>query len=98
VTATWIEFSSAKPLPPVTGIVPGSTGMSIVDSAIRYLRVESDQVVSVSINASAPVQLTPWESGNPELVSEYIVTGLIWDLAVTNDSTATATVTVITAE
>ena len=98
VTATWVEFCSAKPLPSLTGIIPGAAGVTIVDTAIRYLRVESDQVVSVSVNSGAAVQLTPWEAGNPELVAEYVVTGLVWSLVIVNDSSVATNVTVITAE
>lgn len=98
ITANWIEFKSAKPLPTLASVTPGATGVTIIDSAIRYLRVESDQTVSVVTNGSSPVQLTPWESGNPELVSEYVLTGLVWNLSITNDSSTKVNVTIITAE
>lgn len=98
VTANWVEFKSSRPLPMLASVTPGTTGVTIIDNAIRYLRVESDQVVSVTTNGGDPVQLTPWESGNPELVSEYVLTGLVWSLSITNDSSTEGNVTVITAE
>lgn len=51
VNSQWVEFFSSSPLALEVGVAPGTAGLAIYSSAVRFLRVEASQECSLRFNA-----------------------------------------------
>lgn len=100
VTPLYLEVVSSLPMAAETAILPGSAGMTIFTSLKRWVRIESDQEISVSINgdSSGTQILTPWVVADSKFVAEYVRTGPTYSVQVTSRSTTPARVTVLSVE
>ncbi len=100
VTPSWVEFQSDTAIALETGIVPGVTGMVFYSSAKRFIRIESDQVLTVRLNGStdSTVKIEPLSPGDPEQIGWLEKLGPAYALTVINNSLVAADVTVFSAE
>jgi hypothetical protein len=99
VTADSIEFLSGTTLPPLATVVPGAGSIVIFSDAKSWLYVETDQNISVSLNGNTSTfNVEPWQSGDSERPGSFELTGTAYSLTITNKSTVTATVKVLSAE
>lgn len=99
VTDTWVEFSSAEPLPLESGVAPGSAGISIYSESVNFLRVEVDQPAVVRLNADITnnLKLPPRAVGSQQDVAYFEAWSSVYKLVLINKSTETMKATVITA-
>ncbi len=96
VTAKWIEFTSTLPLAEET-VVPGVSGLKVYSDAKRFVYLETNQEVAVKLNGNTGEtdRVEPLPDGSNGWFEKV---GTTYSLAVKNRSTATATVTLISAE
>lgn len=99
VTDSWFEVISSSAIPLETGKTP-DTGMVFYTEAKKFVRIESDQVVSIRINGMTGDQLkiSPEQSGSDDNTGWQELYGPVWSLTVLNKSAQTATVVVFSAE
>ena len=100
VTAGWIEFQALLPLANQTGIEPTAAGVAVYTSAKRFLLIETDQEIIVQLNGSTDVSnvVTPLLPGNCRFPGVIMKFGPVWQLTLINRSSATANVSVVSAE
>jgi hypothetical protein len=99
VTATALEFYSPQILPSIAAITPGTTSLVIYSDAKQFLAIETNQEVDLFINGSATgLPVEPWVAGEATKVGTYHNTGTVYSLSVTNKTTQTATVRILSAE
>ncbi len=99
VNPNWFEVTSTLPLPIGTAAVPGTAGIAFYDGAKRYLMVVFDQECSLTLNGiTGAVRLSPWVAGDDENTGCYKQPGPVWSLSVTNRSTTTLNLLVVSAE
>lgn len=100
VTPTWFEVRSTIALPLEVGKIPTATGMVFYTNAKKFLRIESDQRVSVRLNGATDDRLwiDPVEPGDTELPGWHESYGKAYSLVIVNYSTSPAVVTVISGE
>ena len=99
VTANAIEFLSGVTLPPIASIMPGAGAIVIFSNAKSFVYVESDQNLGLTLNNNTgtfPVE--PLLAGDPNKVGLFQLMGTVYKLVVTNKSTQSATVKVLSAE
>ncbi len=99
VTSRYLDFESPLPLAGVT-VVPGATAVLVYTQGKRWVRVEADQEVVVSINGdtSGSQVVVPWIAGNEDAPGEYQVTTIVYSLSLTNTSSTRARCLVFSAE
>lgn len=100
VNPKWIEIESAAPLGPQTGIVPTASGMVFYKTALRFLRIESDQECVVRMNGDTGntnrlEPLIPGDSNHAAWCEKF---GPVWKLDIVNRTMATIHLVVLQAE
>jgi len=100
VTAGWVEFQGLLPLANQTGIEPTAAGVSIYTSAKRLLLIETDQEIVVQLNGGTDLSnvVTPILPGNCRFTGVFMKFGTVWQVTLINNSSATANVSVCSAE
>jgi hypothetical protein len=98
-TSRYLDFESDLPLAGTTA-TPGATGVLIYTQAKRWIAVEADQEVVVSINGSTSGEqvVVPWIAGNEDSPGWYELCGVIFSLSLTNTSSTRARCLVFSAE
>ena len=97
VTSKFIEFYSSAPLPTQT-VVPGAGSIIVYDSAKRYLYLETDQEISVTINGLDAVTIIPFKAGDSNYPGIYEISSVVYSLTITNKSTQQASVRIVSVE
>lgn len=100
VTATWVEIVSTMALPLEVAKTPGATGFQFYTGAKRFIRIESDQEVSVRINGATDDRLRislfdPADTGEP---GHWEASAPVWALTIVNRSSQSANVNVFSCE
>lgn len=100
INSLYLEFTSSEPLPVESVVTPGASGITFYASAKRFVRVESDRLVSVRFNGGTgdTVQIDPWAPGSHDLAGWIEKVGSTYALEIENKTETQANVTVITAE
>jgi hypothetical protein len=98
VTADSIEFLSGSTLPAVATVVPGSSAVVVYSNAKTYVYLETDQNILVGINGLSSFTVEPILAGDPNKVGKLELTSSVYSLTVTNKSTQTATIRILSAE
>ena len=97
VTSSFIEFESSSPLALQT-VIPGVNSIVVYDSAKRYIYIESNQELDVTINGVTLPSIIPFQSGNNDYPGIFELSSIIYSLSLTNRSTQQANVVVISVE
>jgi len=98
ITDSFIEFLSGTTLAPLNNTVPGATAVTVYSNAKSWLYLETDQNVGISINGGASFDVEPLIAGDPAKIGHFELMGSIYSLTVTNNSTQTATIRILSAE
>jgi len=96
VTASYIEFYSADVLPEENPIT--TNALSIYTNAKKFLYLESDQPVQLTINGAAGDEIEPLTAGAKPSVGFLVRTSAVWSLAVTNNGSSAAKLYLATVE
>jgi len=87
VAANWLQFYTTATLPQESAI---TTEVQIYESAKRFIYMETDQDVTVTINGSQSANVEPWEIQTTTFPGQYMQKATIYSLSVTNTSTNAA--------
>jgi hypothetical protein len=93
VAPDYIEFDSPQPLPVFT-VTPGAAALQIYRGSRSFVLVVATQEVDLTINGQI-LRLTPQSPGDVDAAGFHAHTGPVWSLSVTNRSSATAELTVM---
>lgn len=99
VTDRSIVVRSVLPLVDET-VIPGAGSLVVHSNAKRWLRLESDQEVSVRCNGDATnlTRIVPWVAGDAAMCGEYSRTGPTYSLTLVNLSLSSAQVSLVSIE
>jgi hypothetical protein len=97
VTYKWIEFESTAPLPSQT-VTPGLGSIVVFDQAKRFIYLETNQEIVLTLNGHAIPAIVPFLAGDNGKIGPWMSSSIIYSMAITNKSTQQARVRVITAE
>jgi hypothetical protein len=97
VTSKFVEFESSSPLPNQTTI-PGDGSMVVFDQAKRWLYLETNQEVQLTINGVSLPPVTPFLAGDDGKVGTWMAASIIYSMVISNNSTQQARVRVISVE
>lgn len=97
VNAKWVEFFSSTPLALEADVAPGTAGLAIYSSAVRFLRVESTQECALRFNAdtASNFRVSPIPSIGWGWAEKF---GSTWGLKIVNLSGTRLDALVISAE
>lgn len=98
VTADAVEFVSGTTLPAVAAIIPGSAAVVVYSNAKTYIYLETDQNISVGVNSLSSFTVEPILAGDPNKIGRFELTSSVYSLVITNKSTQTATIRILSAE
>jgi hypothetical protein len=87
VAANWLQFYTTAALPQQSGIV---TEIALYEYAKRFIYMETNQNVTVTINGTQTANIEPWEIGTSTFPGQYMQKATIYSLSVTNTSTNAA--------
>jgi hypothetical protein len=98
VTSKFVEFRSTAAIADAS-LTPDDAIQFYVNGK-RFTRIEADQECDVQVNGTSAGfnVVSPWLAGDPAQVGEYVHTGPVWSLTVTNLSNQPLHLNVITAE
>ena len=97
VTAKFVEFTSSAPLPSQT-VIPGDGSIVVFDQAKRWIYIETNQEVKLTINNVDLPPVIPFLAGDEGKVGPWMSSSIIYSMAITNNSTQQARVRVISVE
>jgi hypothetical protein len=99
VTATALEFLSGSTLPNISTIIPGVNSIVVFSNAKSWIALETDQNITISLNGNlASFGVEPFLAGDPCKVGKFELTGTVYSLLITNNSTLPASVRILSAE
>ncbi len=101
LTADWIEFVSATPLPLNNTIIVGELGLTVFSYAKRWVRIETDSSIVLQFNNSTDDTLTivPRATLSDQVVGWFDSWGFFWKLNIVNESlTNTCNIVISTLE
>lgn len=97
VTSKFIEFESAAPMPAQT-VIPGVSSFDVYNMAKSFYYLETDQEIEVSINGNTAETITPFQAGDPAFPGIKMASSTVYSMSVTNKSSQSANVRIITVE
>lgn len=99
VASDWIQFFSLEALPSETNRVNSPLAINIYREAKKFLYIESDQKVKITIDQSNTSQIIePMFAGKDKLGGFFLYTGTMRSVVIENVSKNTANVYYVTAE
>lgn len=100
VAPSWVEFVSTVPLALEASIIPGTSGLSIYGTSVRFLRIEADRECAVRLNGdtSSVCRISPITAGDSSAIGWFEKFGTTWQLKIANLSAFRASVLVLRAE
>ena len=100
VTPGWVEIVSSSPLPIQTSITQTTTSMIFYTTSKRFVRVESDQQVTVQYNGDSTNNnlVTPFVAGSSNLIGWDEKVGTVFSLTIVNNGLSSANLSVFSAE
>lgn len=98
VTADALEFISGTTLPNIETVVPGANSIVVFSNAKSFVYLETNQVLSISINGGVAFSVEPILSGDPNKVGAFQLSGTVYSLVAQNKTTQPATLKVISVE
>jgi hypothetical protein len=87
VAANWLQFYTTSTLPQEG---PITTEVQIYEYAKRFIYMETNENVTVTINGTQTANIEPWEIGTTTFPGQYMQKATIYSLSVTNTSTNAA--------
>lgn len=100
VTPSWFEVASTTAIPLETNKIPAATGMIFYSAAKKFVRVETDQELSIRLNGATGDFLwaSPVDPADTEQVGHFELFGPVWSMTVVNKSSQVATVDLFSVE
>lgn len=95
VTSNYIEIYSSKSLPEEISV---QTTLSIYTSQKKFVYIESDKKIIISINGIISNKIEPIQFGTKQKPGMFLNTSSIYSLEIENKSLETATIFFVTAE
>jgi hypothetical protein len=97
VTYKFLEFTSTAPLPN-QDVYSGIGSIVIYDEAKRFVYIETNQEVALTINGITLPSIIPFLAGDDGKIGPWMSSSIVYSMAITNNSTQQARVRVISAE
>jgi hypothetical protein len=97
VTYKYIEFESTSPLSTQT-VTPGLGSIIIFEQAKRFIYLETNQEIALTINGRLTPSIIPFLAGDNGKIGPWMTTSIIYSMVITNKSTQEARVRVISVE
>lgn len=97
VTYKFVEFESTAPLPS-QDLYPGVGSIVIYDQAKRFIYLETNQEITLTINGKVTPAIVPFLAGDNGKIGPWMTTSIIYSMSIANNSTQQARVRVISVE